>query len=163
MKQTYSIKEIMELATQKAMQGVTENIGGPFGASVCRYVSEGKYEIISLECNSVVSSLDPTNHAEMNAIRQACKVLNTFDLSDCVLVTTGQSCDMCKSATIWANIKTVYYGTTYQDAAKIGFRDDHINRHIKGEISMMDEIPYGREIAIALHEAWADKMDRVDY
>lgn len=163
MKELYTIREIMELATNKAMQGVRNNIGGPFGACVCRYAEKGMFEIISLECNTVVSTLDPTNHAEMNAIRKACNILGTFDLSDCVLVTTGQSCDMCKSATIWANIKTVYYGTTYEDAANIGFRDDHINKHIKGEICMLQEMSYGREIAIQLHNEWLNKIDKVEY
>lgn len=161
--QLYTLEEIMEFATKWAIGGVKHGIGGPFGACICKHVEDNKYEIISLERNTVVSTLDPTNHAEMNAIRKACQLLDTFDLSDCVLVTTGQSCDMCKSATIWANIKTVYYGTTYEDATEIGFRDDHINKHIKGEIKILDEIPLRRDIAIKCHEAWKKKEDKVQY
>ena len=159
----YTLEEIMTLCTQKTLINVDRGIGGPFGASVCRYVEDDLYEIISIETNTVISTNDATNHAEMNAIRKASKVLGRFDLSDCILVTTGQSCDMCKSATIWAGIKTVYYGTTYEDASSIGFKDEHINKHIKGEINILNEIPCYRHIAIECHEAWKEKQDRIQY
>ena len=74
---------------------------------------------------------DPTAHAEIIAIRNACKNINSYDLSDCELYTSCFPCPMCLSAIIWANIKNVYYGNTKEDASKIGFRDDFIYNYIK--------------------------------
>ena len=76
---------------------------------------------------------DPTLHAEIVAIREACKKLNTYDLSKCILYTSCEPCPMCLSAIIWANIKTVYYGCTKEDAGEIGFRDDIIYDYLKGK------------------------------
>lgn len=158
----YDLKELMNLCTDFAISGVNENIGGPFGAAVVEKVDD-KYKIISLARNTVVSTNDPTNHAEMNAIREACKVLNTFDLSDYELITSGQSCPMCLSAIIWANIKTVYYGTDYIDAENIGFRDKHIYEHLNGKILAVKEVQVYRDIAIKCHNVWEIKVDKVDY
>ena len=161
-----TLQEAMVLATDYAVSGVNNNIGGPFGAMILKkqhYCSEHLYEVVSLARNTVVSTLDPTNHAEMNAIRQACELLGTFDLSDCILITTGKSCPMCASAIMWANIKKVYYGTTYKDAELIGFRDKHIHDHLKGEIKLVEEIQFNRDYALNCHKAWADKNDRVLY
>jgi len=90
----------------------------PFGAII---VKDGV--IISRAHNTVVKDSDPTAHAEINAIRLACKKLKTFDLSDCILYTSCEPCPMCLSAIKWSNIKTVYYAATQLDADKIGFRD----------------------------------------
>ena len=76
---------------------------------------------------------DPTAHAEIIAIREACKKLNTYDLSDYILYTSCEPCPMCLSAIIWANIKEVYYGCTKEDAGEIGFRDDMIYDYLKGK------------------------------
>ena len=111
---TYNLKELMKLCTDYAIEGVNENIGGPFGAAVVKK-EDDKFKLISLARNSVISSNDPTAHAEINAIREACTKLNTFDLSGYILITTGQSCPMCLSAIIWSNIKEIYYGTDYED------------------------------------------------
>lgn len=118
-------KEIMYQGITLAMETSKLNLGGPFGAVV---VKDG--EIIAVASNSVLMDNDPTAHAEMNAIRKACKKLNTYDLSGCELYATGYPCPMCLSAIIWSNIKTVYYGCTPQDAAEIGFRDDFIYDYI---------------------------------
>lgn len=123
-------KEFMQAAIQEAESNLITNDGGPFGAVI---VKDGV--IIAKGHNEVLKNNDPTCHAEIQAIRAACKVLNTFDLSGCELYTSCYPCPMCLSAIIWANIKTVYYGNTAEDAAAIGFRDDFIYDFIKGNCS----------------------------
>ena len=118
-------EQFMKLGIDRAFNTMSKNIGGPFGAVI---VKDGK--IIAVSSNSVLRDNDPTAHAEVNAIRQAGKVLGTYDLSDCELYATGYPCPMCLSAIIWANIKKVYYGCTPLDAEKIGFRDDFIYNFI---------------------------------
>lgn len=120
-------KAVMELASLHAEGTMVENIGGPFGAAI---VSPER-KVVCVASNTVLGSHDPTAHAEINAIREACKKLGTHDLSGYTLYTTAYPCPMCLSAIIWANIKTVYYGCTAQDAEKIGFRDDFIYRFIE--------------------------------
>ena len=89
--------------------------------------------IISNGNNKVLLEKDPTAHAEITAIREACRKLNTYDLSNYILYTSCEPCTMCLSAIIWANIKEVYYGCTKEDAARIGFRDEAIYDFIKGK------------------------------
>ena len=119
------MNEFMKVANNLAYQNVLTNDGGPFGAVI---VKNGV--IVGKGNNTVVKDNDPTAHAEINAIRNACLNLNTFDLTGCVLYTSCYPCPMCLSAIIWANIKTVYYGNTKEDAANIGFRDDEIYKFI---------------------------------
>lgn len=95
-------------------------------------------EVVASSHNTVIESKDPTAHAEVNAIRKACRVLNTHDLSGCVLYTSAEPCPMCLSAIIWANIKKVYYANTRSDADKIGFRDDIIYEYIKGNNNIIE-------------------------
>lgn len=102
--------------------------GGPFGAVI---VHDG--EIITSAHNTVIEDNDATAHAEINAIRKASKILNTSDLSDCILYASTEPCPMCLSAIIWANIKEVYYSNTKKDANNIGFRDDIIYEYINGK------------------------------
>lgn len=118
--------EVMRMAIEKAKETMNKNFGGPFGAAVI----DEKGEVIVVTSNSVLRDNDPTAHAEVNAIREACKKLETYDLNGYVLYATGYPCPMCMSAIIWANIKKVYFGCTPQDAEKIGFRDDFIYRFI---------------------------------
>ena len=110
------------------MQGSRQGKGGPFGAVI---VKDG--QVISTACNEVTSSNDPTAHAEILAIRRASEKLGTYDLSGCVIYATGEPCPMCLSAIIWANIKQVFYALNAEDAEKIGFRDEKIYRHLRGE------------------------------
>ena len=117
----------MEEGIKRAMDTMKKGYGGPFGAVV---VKNG--EIISVASNTVLLHHDPTEHAEMNAIREASRKLGTYDLSGCVLYATGYPCPMCLSAIVWANIKEVYYANTKEEAGKIGFRDDIIYEYIKG-------------------------------
>jgi guanine deaminase len=102
--------------------------GGPFGAVIVR---NGK--IIGRGHNEVIKNSDPTCHGEIQAIRDACKYLQTYDLAGCELYTSAMPCPMCLGAIIWANIKIVYYGNSAQDTAQIGFRDDFIYRFIEGK------------------------------
>ena len=119
---------IMKLAIDRARETMLKNYGGPFGAVVMK----GE-EVISISSNTTLRDNDPTAHAEINAIREACKKLKTYDLTGCTLYATGYPCPMCLSAIIWANIKEVYYGTNLDDAEKIGFRDDFIYNFIRND------------------------------
>ena len=123
------MNEYMKLANDNAKKGIEKQEGGPFGAVII----DKDGNIIANGNNRVIKEKDPTGHAEIVAIREACKKLNTYDLSDCILYTSCEPCPMCLSAIIWANIKTVYYGCTKKDAAEIGFRDDMIYDYLKGE------------------------------
>lgn len=119
------IKECIEISKK----GVENNEGGPFGACIV----DKNNNIISIANNTVLKDNDPTSHAEVNAIRKACKKINSYDLSDYVLYTNCEPCPMCLSAIIWANIKTVYYGCNKKDADNIGFRDQKIYEYFKNK------------------------------
>lgn len=119
--------DLIIIAKKEAERTMKEGKGGPFGAIVVDM--EGK---IYTSSNTVISSSDPTAHAEVNAIRKACKEKGTYDLSGCILYATSYPCPMCLSAAIWANIKTLYYEAESEEASKIGFRDDYIYDYIKG-------------------------------
>lgn len=118
----------MELAKNAAQNGINLNEGGPFGAVIVD--KEGN--IIATGNNQVLKNNDPTAHAEVTAIRNACHKLNTYDLSNYILYTSCEPCPMCLSAIIWSNIKEIYYACTREDAANIGFRDDLIYEYLKG-------------------------------
>lgn len=122
----------IKLAIEEAKKGIQAGKGGPFGAVI---VKDG--QILSKACNEVLSSNDPTAHAEVLAIRRASEKLQTFDLSGCVIYATGEPCPMCLAAIIWANIKEVYFAASVKEAAKIGFRDDLIYRYLRGEENIL--------------------------
>ena len=122
-----SNEEIMQLGVNEARKTMKLNIGGPFGA----VITKGE-EVIAVSSNHVLANNDPTAHAEVMAIREACSKLGTYDLSECELYATSEPCPMCMSAIIWANIKKVYYCGSVHDAEEIGFRDDHIYKFIQG-------------------------------
>ncbi len=123
------MNKYMKLAKQNAEKGILNNEGGPFGAIII----DKDGNIISNGNNQVLKKNDPTAHAEIVAIRDACKKLNSYDLKDYTLYTSCEPCPMCLSAIIWANIKEVYYGCTKEDAGNIGFRDDIIYDYLKGK------------------------------
>lgn len=123
------MNEFMKIAKEAADNGIQKGEGGPFGAVII----DKKGNIIAEGNNQVLLKKDPTAHAEITAIRKACEVLNTYDLSDYILYTSCEPCPMCLSAIIWSNIKEVYYGCTKEDAAEIGFRDEAIYDFIKGK------------------------------
>src|ERR1700744_6094469 len=120
------MREAIRISTEK----MRANHGGPFGAVI---VCDGK--IVGRGWNQVTSTNDPTAHAEMVAIREACKRLKTFQLDDCELYTSCEPCPMCLSAMYWARLKRVYYGNTRKDAAKIDFDDDFIYMEIPKALS----------------------------
>lgn len=119
-------EKFMKIAISLSEKNVTEGLGGPFGAVV---VKDGK--IIAKSGNKVATTNDPTAHAEVSAIRLACKKLKTFDLSGCVVYTSCEPCPMCLSAIYWARIETIYYANTKVDAANIGFDDKFIYEEIE--------------------------------
>lgn len=121
------MNDIMKKAIEEARKTMNENKGGPFGA----VITDKDDNVIATASNLVLESNDPTAHAEIMAIRKASKKLGTHDLSGCILYATGYPCPMCLSAIIWANIKSVYYGTNLDEAEKIGFRDDFIYNYLK--------------------------------
>ncbi len=123
------MNKFMNIAKQNAERGIKEKEGGPFGAVIV----DKDEKIIANGNNQVLKQNDPTAHAEMVAIRNACKKLEKYDLSGYTLYTSCEPCPMCLSAIIWSNIKEVYYGCTKKDAGEIGFRDDAIYDYLKGE------------------------------
>lgn len=114
--------KFLEEAAKEALIGTANGEGGPFGA----VITDNEGNIISRGHNMVLSSHDPTNHAEIVAIREACRKLGTHDLSGYTIFSSCEPCPMCLSAVIWSNIKTLYFGATRKDAARAGFRDDVI-------------------------------------
>lgn len=123
---TLNETQINDIISEVETSCLQFKIGGPFGALVLK---DGK--IVGKGVNRVIGKHDPTAHAEMEAIRDACTNLKTHDLTGCELYATGFPCPMCMSAIIWANIKKVYYSADYKDAEKIGFRDSYIYNFIK--------------------------------
>lgn len=127
-------EEIFKIALDEAKKGVELGDGGPFGAVIVD--KEGN--IISSAHNMVLGKNDPTAHAEVTAIRKACEVKHTHDLSNCTIYSSCEPCPMCLSAIIWSNIKHVYYSSTRTDAENIGFRDEKIYDYIKGNNKIIE-------------------------
>lgn len=153
-------KKLMNLGVAQATVTMNQDIGGPFGAVVVR---DG--QVIAVASNSVIGDNDPTAHAEVNAIRKACKKLGTYDLSGCELFATGYPCPMCLSAIIWANIKKVYYCNDVKAAENIGFRDDFIYDFIKGDnkdVQILDLEQYKTEEGSDLYKQYTE-MNKVIY
>ena len=155
------MNEFMKIAKELADENIITDVGGPFGACV---VKDGI--IIGKGSNHVVSNNDPTAHAEIMAIRQACNSINSFDLSGCEIYTTCYPCPMCLSAIIWSNIKKVYYGNTKEDAANIGFRDDMIYDFIKNnnnDENLLSTIQIDRNETIKSFDNYLNDENKVKY
>lgn len=155
------MNDVMKLAFNKARETMRLNWGGPFGAAII----DEDGNLISVSSNSVLKDNDPTAHAEINAIREACKCLGTYDLSACILYATGYPCPMCLSAIIWANIKKVYFGCRPQDAEKIGFRDDFIYKFINGkcnDATTLELLELDRDECLKLFDEYSNS-DKVIY
>lgn len=150
----------MKQALDEAFNGMRRDDGGPFGAVI---VKAG--EIIAVGHNEVIKTNDPTAHAEIVAIRKATKKLGRFDLSDCEIYSTCEPCPMCYSAIHWAKMKTLYYGATRFDAAKIDFDDQYIYDVIMGKASKEQVAKHhiDHEHCLAPFEEWANKQDKVKY
>ena len=131
---------IMKVCASFVSNNFHRNIGGPFGAAV---VSQDN-ELISVACNEVLGTNDPTAHAEIQAIRYASAKLGTHDLSQYKLYATGYPCPMCMSAIMWANIKETYVSGEPEDAAEIGFRDDFMYKFIKNDCDDSDVLKINR-------------------
>lgn len=153
-------KAFMQEAIRISIQMMRRNKGGPFGAVVVR---NGK--IVGKGWNQVTSSNDPTAHAEVVAIRDACRRLKTFQLDDCDLYTSCEPCPMCLSAMYWARLKKVYYANTRKDAADIDFDDDFIYSEVAKPISkrklVMRQLMHKE--ALAAFKEWKNKPDKVAY
>jgi len=150
----------MARAIQLSIENVRSGRGGPFGAVV---VKGG--EIIAEGVNSVTTTNDPTAHAEVTAIREACKKLQTFELKGCEIYTSCEPCPMCLGAIYWARPDRVYFGNTAADAAKIGFDDSFIYREITGAQSerKIPMIQMMRTEALEAFRAWDEKPDKAPY
>ena len=152
--------KFMRAAIRISLAKMRGNHGGPFGAVVVR-----KGKIVGRGWNQVTSTNDPTAHAEVLAIRDACRRLKTFQLDDCELYTSCEPCPMCLAAIYWARCQRVYYGNTRQDAARIDFDDDFIYRELTRPIARRT-IPIKqilRDEAQAAFAQWKDKADKVRY
>ena len=150
----------MKQAIDNAIYGVLHNEGGPFG---CVIIKDGK--IIGKGNNKVTSTNDPTAHAEVMAIREACKNLKSFQLDDCIMYTSCEPCPMCLGAIYWARPKKVYYGCNKKDADKIGFDDDFIYKEIEME-PVKSTIPFeqiNRKTAMKAFKVWEEKEDKIEY
>jgi tRNA(Arg) A34 adenosine deaminase TadA len=153
-------EKFMREAIRLSLTKMRGNHGGPFGAIVVR---DGK--IVGRGWNQVTSTNDPTAHAEIVAIRAACKRLTTFHLADCELYTSCEPCPMCLAAIYWARLKAVYFGNTRKDAQRIEFDDDLIYSEVAAPLTKR-KIPMKqllRSEALAAFQEWAAKADRVRY
>ena len=150
----------MRAAIELSRAKMRANCGGPFGAVVVR---DGK--IIARGWNRVTSVNDPTAHAEVTAIRAACKKLKTFQLDDCELYTSCEPCPMCLAAIYWARFKKVFYANTRQDAAQIQFDDEWLYREVAKPVSRR-KIPMRqllRAEALPVFAEWQAKSDKIRY
>ncbi len=152
-------KEFMREAIRLSIENV-KNGGGPFGAVI---VKDGR--IIATGTNRVTANNDPTAHAEVSAIREACLKLDTFDLSGCEIYTSCEPCPMCLGAIYWAHLDRIYYGNNKADAAAIGFDDSFIYDELalpreNRKKAMEELLP---EEAIAAFRLWRDTEDKTEY
>lgn len=153
-------EQFMKEAVNTALKGMNNNEGGPFG---CVIVKDG--EVIGRGNNKVTSTNDPTAHAEVTAIREACKNLNSFQLEGCEIYTSCEPCPMCLGAIYWARLDKVYYGSNQMDAANIGFDDEFIYKEIPlpySERSIAFE-QLARDIALKPFQEWSKKEDKTEY
>jgi len=153
-------EEFMREAIRLSIENVESGNGGPFGAVV---VKDGK--IIARGVNNVTSFNDPTAHAEVSAIRNACKELGTFQLDGCEIYTSCEPCPMCLGAIYWARPDKMYFANTKNDAADIQFDDQFIYEEI--EMPYADRklitIPLLREEALEAFKKWQEKDDKIEY
>ena len=154
------VDRFMARAIELSIENVRSGSGGPFAAIVVR---EG--EILATGVNQVTSSLDPTAHAEVVAIRAACSKLRHFQLSGCELYTTCEPCPMCMGAIYWAHLAKVYYANTREDAARIGFDDSLIYDQLALAPAQrkIEMIPLMRQQALAAFREWEHSQTKIRY
>lgn len=155
-----SRQDFMREAIRLAEEGMRNGNGGPFG---CVIVQDQK--IVGRGQNQVTSTNDPTAHAEVVAIRDACRNLGTFQLDSCELYTSCEPCPMCLAASYWARIPRLFYGNTRGDAAAIGFDDAFIYEQIPLPLTQrrLEMKPLLREEAQRAFQEWLAKVDKVEY
>ncbi len=152
--------QFMQQAIDLATENATSGRGGPFGAVI---VKDGV--VIAAAANKVTASNDPTAHAEITAIREACTALGTFSLEGCELYTSCEPCPMCLAATYWARCTTIYYGCNASDAARAGFDDAYLYAEMKKplperSLPIVNLLP---EAAWQAFQAWIDSTAKVEY
>jgi len=150
----------MEEAVKLSLENMRAWKGGPFGAIIVK-----NWEIVWRWANHVTSDNDPTAHAEIVAIRDACKNLWTFQLDDCIIYTSCEPCPMCLWAIYRARPKAIYFANTRKDAADIGFDDDFIYQELKKELEERSLPIYtiNKEEAIKVFKEWKEKEDKIEY
>jgi guanine deaminase len=156
----YFMDTFMEVALQLALDNVNTNTGGPFGAIV---VKDG--DIIGVGQNHVTKLNDPTAHAEVQAIREACRYLNSYQLEECEIYTSCEPCPMCLGAIYWARPKAVYFSLTKEDAAKIGFDDRFIYEQlmVPHKDRLIPMIKLDPKTEISPFQAWERSTQKVPY
>jgi len=150
----------MQMAIDLATENVTSGAGGPFGAVVVR---DG--EVIATGVNCVTTNNDPTAHAEVMAIREACRVLGSFQLIGCEVYTSCEPCPMCLAALYWSRCAAIYFGNTKQDAAEVGFDDSFLYVEVKKPIEDRT-IPTAQllpEQAIVSFHIWCKRTEKIEY
>ena len=150
----------MHEAIRQAVDNVRSGRGGPFGAIV---VKDGR--VIATGTNLVTAANDPTAHAEVNAIREACRALGAFQLTGCEMYTSCEPCPMCLGAIYWARPDRVYFAATASDAAEAGFDDSLIYEELK-RVHSERRIPFEpmmRESGLEPFREWVQKNDRIRY
>ena len=152
-------KDFMRLAIRLSIENV-KNGGGPFGAVITK-----DSPVVAMGVNSVVPQNDPTAHAEVSAIRNACTKLNTFDLSGCEIYSSCEPCPMCLSAIYWAHLNKLYFANTRSDAEEIGFGDSFIYNEVSLPVNRR-KLPtetFLRNEALQAFQDWKDKEDKAEY
>jgi len=152
--------EFMEEAIMLSIENVENATGGPFAAVI---VKDGK--IIAKGVNQVTTTNDPTAHAEMVAIREACKVLDSFQLDGCEIYTTCEPCPMCLGAIYWARPDKLYYANTKEDAAEINFDDKFIYEEIAKPMHERKLFTRQllREEALQAFKSWRESTEKIEY
>jgi tRNA(Arg) A34 adenosine deaminase TadA len=144
----------------KAVENADNSDGGPFGAVIVK-----NNEIISNGNNKVTIENDPSAHAEIVAIRNACKKLDTFNLEGCVIYTSCEPCPMCLSACYWARLNKIYYSNTRVDAANIGFSDEFIYNELNktDDEKTLPIVKIDNKNAIKTFQKWQENVNKVEY
>jgi guanine deaminase len=154
------VPAFMQQAIRLATENVTSGRGGPFGAVV---VKDG--EVIATGTNQVTAGNDPTAHAEVVAIRNACAALGTFQLTGCDVYTSCEPCPMCLAALYWSRCRAIFYGNTAADAARVGFDDSFLYEEVRKPLAERS-IPIARLLGSEAYEsfaAWQKSPFKVDY
>jgi guanine deaminase len=153
-------EKFMRMAIDLSEYNVKEGQGGPFGAVI---VKDGM--VVARSANKVVTTNDPTAHAEVSAIRLACQELGTYNLEGCEIYTSCEPCPMCLGAIYWARIDKIYYANTKADAASIGFDDHFIYQELEQpmEKRRLPVVQLMRDEAMSAFKLWSESETKTDY